>query len=171
MAETKTAVETKVETAVTPLVVVDTAPDYEKLLAEKNVALAKAKEERENYRRGMLKAKGKLPDSNKSGDETPGLSELVAEEVKAQLLNTTEARLTAERDELNEKILKENRELRIAVANKGGVSNSPVGTGVEATQTPKDQFFSDAQITDLKKRGWDDKKIDALRKNMAKTVQ
>lgn len=145
--------------------------DYQAELAAKDAELVKVREEKENYRKGMLKAKGKPADSGKGAqDGELSLEEKIAEAVKAQMLDSAEVRIQREKDEVSAKILKENRELRLAMANKSQISNGSVGASSETTiESKAGQFFSDAQLADLKKRGFDDKKIEMLKKNILKS--
>lgn len=145
-----------------------TAIDYQAELALKDAELAKVKEERENYKKGLLKAKGKLPDSELPGEHEQDLEELVNRKVEEKLLDTREAQIQKEKAELLEKALKENRELRLAAANRAQIPSGSQGSSSETTVEPTGQFFSDAQIAELKKKGWDDKKIEALKKNVLK---
>ena len=114
--ETK-AVETKVETAATqPETVVTpttTEVDYEVELQKKDAEIAKIKEDKENYRKGMLKAKGKLPEEDNLEDES--LDDKVSRLVKEQILNTKEAQVQAEKDALVTTLAKKNKELTLAL--------------------------------------------------------
>lgn len=172
MQDQNNTVETKVETAVTQPKV--EAPinasevDYEKVIAEKDAALKKVAEEKENYRKGMLKAKGKLPEE--SNDDTPPKN--WREEARAiareEYLTTQEAQLQAEKDQAMKDLFKQNQELKLAIKNRGQVG-SPSGSGSneERVEIRTDNFFSPDQIAALKAKGWDDKKIEAAKKNMS----
>lgn len=140
--------------------------DYQAELARVNAELAKTNEDKENYRKGMLKAKGKLPDSGNSDDDELSLDEKIAIAVKGQILDTNEAKLKQEKDELLGKVLKENSEMRVALQNRSQVSSGAQGASNETKIEPSGQFFSEAQIADLKKRGWNDAKIEAFKKNV-----
>lgn len=164
-----------VETAVDETASVDTATgsqdvDYQAELTAKEEELNKVRIERDNYRKGMLKAKGKIPDDYSQDDDKPDLDDLVAQKVQEALLATKEAQIEAEKQQLLAKMAKENSELKIALANRSQVGSGGTGANQDGGMEVKNQFFSDAQIADLKKRGWDDEKIDLLRKNVGKAT-
>lgn len=140
--------------------------DYQAELAAKDAELAKVREERENYRKGMLKAKGKAGDSGESDDDELSLDEKIDRKVEERLLATQEAKILKEKDELLGKALKENRELRTSLQNRNQISNNSQGGSNETKIEVGNQFFSDAQIAELKSKGWDDKKIEMLKKNV-----
>lgn len=124
-------------------------------LAELNAKLLKTETERDNYKKGMLIAKGKIED-----DEEPpavDVSELVKKEVQAALNDSDYLATVKERDELIEKTMRENRELRLAFKGKAG---APSASGSnQDSQKVADHVLSEEQERDLKSRGWDDKKI------------
>lgn len=164
-------VETKVEDAGTTtqaVVPTTTEVDSETLLAQKDAEIAKIATERDNYRKGLLKAKGKLPDEEELDTSTPeGLEALVDRKVAEKLLNTKEAQLQAEKDAIIKQTLKRNKELELALKNRTDVtSTSGQGSNQEKPEGKKDNFFSNEQISALKVKGYSDAKIEALKKNM-----
>ncbi len=112
----------------------------------------KAEENAENYKNGMLKAKGKLK-SDETEEEEGG-------EGKTKTENSSEL------VDIVKELLKRNQEITTAVVNKQQVATASQGTGSEAKATVGDNLLSAAQITDLKARGWDDNKIALLKKNL-----
>lgn len=176
MNETK-VVETKVETAIAQpeAAVTPTAAqvDYEAELKKKDEELAQIRTEKENYRKGMLKAKGKLPEEEELDSSTPeGLDALIDRKVQEKMLSTKEAQLNAERDFALQGIIKRNRELEVALKNRGQITSaSGLGANQDKPEGKSDSYFSNDQIADLKKRGFDDKKIEELKKNMSKLSQ
>lgn len=119
--------------------------------------------ERDNYKRGLLKAKGKIEED--FGDENETTDEKIARIVEEKLMHSREAQLEARKLEVMEKALKENAELKLSLKNR---SQAPVGQGTnnESMQV-QDHFFSEQQIADLKARGLDPEKV---KKNMLKRV-
>lgn len=108
--------------------------------------LAKAIEERDNYKNVALTRKGKLSgdaDFFKEGNE----SELsVAEQVRIALLERdVEKTLEAER-QAQAKLIRENTELRLALKNRPG---SSIGGDSGSSSETKDNVFSVAQIAEL----------------------
>lgn len=128
----------------------------EQLLSEANARIAKLAEERDNYKKGMLKAKGKISDDE--DEETPDIREIVRQEALAVLADTDYVKATSERDAIISKIAKENAELRLAIQNKPGTGT---GSGSnQDTQKVKDNVLSEDQERELRSRGFDDKKIE-----------
>jgi hypothetical protein len=174
---TDTTVETKVETAVTPpeTVVAPSATevDYEAVIADKDAELAQVRTERENYRKGMLKAKGKLPEEEELDSSTPeGMESLVDRKVQEKFLSTKEAQLQSEKDAALKAVLKRNKELEVALRNRGQITSvSGQGSNQEKPEGKIDNYLSNEQVNALKAKGWDDKKIEAFKKNAQKGTQ
>jgi hypothetical protein len=142
--------------------------DYEAQLAAKDAEIAKAKEISENYRKGMLKAKGKLPVEEETyggEEEKPDIAAMVADQVKYQLAQSTEAKLLAEKDALAKGLAQKVKELTITLKNKDQSAASGQGGNTEGREVG-DNFFSAEQLATLKAKGWDDKKIAKLKENM-----
>jgi hypothetical protein len=129
--------------------------DPEQLLAEANARISKITEERDNYKRGMLKAKGKLDDEDEDTVDPREVARQAALEVLAE---SDLAHALSERDTLIAQTLKENKELRLAVTNRPGTGTGQGGN--QDAQKPKDNVLSEEQERDLRSRGWDDKKIE-----------
>lgn len=131
-------------------------------LMEENEKLSR---ERDNYRKGLLKAKGKLPEADEDDDESLSLSEpsklnaLIESKVREQLLATESEKAKAQVAEYAKKLARENKELKLALANKPSLATASIGTGEGGLPEPKLNFFSDEQLNELKKKGWDDAKI------------
>lgn len=113
---TATVVEKVVET-----------PDYLKMLQDKDEQIKKLADDRDNYRKGMLKYKkeGAPKDDNPQPLEEDRIKQIVQE----TLLNTDLAKAQAEKDALIKKMAIENSELKTAIANKAQISNMPGGSG------------------------------------------
>lgn len=175
MTDTNNAVETKDEIAATQPTVEATVEasevDYAAILAEKEAELAKVQEEKENYRKGLLKAKGKMPVEEypvDNLDETE--EERISRIVDQRLLQTKESQLQAEKDAALAAVLKRNKELEIALRNRQQITASSGGSNSDKPETPikNDNFFSPEQISALRAKGYDDKKIEALKVNARK---
>ena len=143
--------------------------DYPALVAEKDAEIAKVREEKENYRKGMLIAKGKLTDDTEGESETD--EERMRRIVQEELLNTKEARLLEERKSAEQAVMKENAELRLALKNQNtstsGGSSTARADENKVVATSADKFFSEAQLAELKKKGLDPEKVMA---NMKKSI-
>lgn len=162
----------KVETAVAqPEVTVNaTEVDYEKILADKDKEIAFIQEKKEQYRRGLLKAKGKLPEDDELDSSNPeALDALIDRKVQEKFLSTQEARLQAEKEDTLKSVLKRNKELEVALKNRGQItSTSAQGSNQEKAEGKTDSYFSNDQIQALRAKGWSDTKIEAAKKNMLK---
>lgn len=168
MNEETNAVETNVEAAA-PVQEVD----YEALLAEKDAEIAKIATEKDNYRKGLLKAKGKIPeDYQMETDEPEDADARTRRIVQETLLSTKEAQLQSEKDQALKAVLKRNKELEIALKNRNQITNpSADGSNQDKPEGKKDNYFSNEQITALRAKGYDDKKIEILKDNMKKVSE
>lgn len=175
MAEENKVVETKIETATTqPETTVNaTEVDYETILAQKDAELAKVREEKDNYRKGLLKVKGKLPEEEELDSSTPeGMEALIDRKVTEKMLSTQEAKLQAEKDATIKALAKRTKELETALRNRGQISStSAMGSNEDRAEVKTDTYFSNDQVKSLKAKGWSDEKIELARKNMLKGPQ
>ena len=177
MNENTQAVETKVETAAsqpeTVVAPITTEVDYEAILAQKDAELAKVREEKDNYRKGLLQAKGKLPvDAELDTQQPEELEALIDRKVTERMLSTKEVQLQAEKDQALKAVLKRNKELELALKNRGQITaTSGQGSNQEKPEGKTDTYFSNEQIQALKAKGFDDKKIEILKQNMNKVNQ
>lgn len=164
-----TATETKVETIATPpeiVVTPTTTVDYEAVLANKEVELQKTREEKDNYRKAYLKGKSTGDDTSETNEE------MVRRITREELLNTKEAQLVAEKDSIIKNTLKRNKELELALKNRGQIlSTSGEGSNTEKPEGKADNYLSNEQLSALKAKGWDDKKIEEFKKNAKKVSQ
>lgn len=141
--------------------------DYEALLAQKDAEIAKTRAEKDNYKRGLLVAKGKLPEEDEDSSETQ--EQMVRRITREELMNTKEAQLQAEKDEIQKASMKRIKELELALKNRGQITtNSGQGSNQEKPEVNTDSYFSKEQLAALKAKGYDDKKIETLKQNMHK---
>lgn len=108
---------------------------------------AKAETDRDNYKEGMLKAKGKLKTDETATDETG---------------STDSAAATSGLQPLLRRI----KELETAAANRTQISTAGQGAGSETTMKVGDNMLSSDQIKALQAKGWDDKKIARFKQNL-----
>lgn len=159
-------------TAETPAVETTTqaaAPEsteLEKKLAEKDAEIARLSLDKENYRKGMLKAKGKLKDDGTPEEED--IEEKIARLVDERLLDTQFSKATAEKDQLIKDALARNKELELAIGNRSQIVTTDSGSSSDSKFAIKDNTLSDAKLAALKAKGWDDKKIAAYKANLLK---
>ena len=177
MQDETNAVEIQSETAASQTETVstqtDTQVDYEALLAEKDAELAKVQQEKDNYKKGLLKAKGKLPEDYQTDtDEPESLENFIDRRVSEKLLDTKEAQLQAEKDMALKAVIKRNKELETALRNRGQItSQTGEGSNQEKPEGKQDNYFSNEQLQALRAKGYDDKKIETLKQNMLKVNQ
>ena len=150
--------------AVEPEVVTtpSTQEDTEARIAQLEADKAKAIEEAANYKLGMLKAKAKLKDSYVP-DEDETEDERIARIVQEKISETKIAQIDTEKEALYQKILKENKELKLANMNKTTVPPQAMGTHTESPQV-RDTLVTPEQLVAFKARGWTDKDIERYKK-------
>lgn len=158
MSEDTKAVETVVNAAPQPGVDTVPAAPHVPTIAEVELSaeLEAVRIEKDNYKRGLLKAKGKLPD-----DEQPDLDQLVSQKVAEALESSKASDLERKEKELVDKILQENKELKLARQNREQISTAPQGTGNTGTTSTTDTFFSPEQLAYFKQRKLDPEKVKA----------
>ena len=161
MEDKKTATEANAQ----PIAPAETTKvvDVEDLEA-KNVALeaekAKLIEEAANYKMAYLKAKQKAREEPTDEAEDEKMRQIAQE----TLANSRLAEIAREQDAIIKKALKENKEYRLAIANKTDVS-ATTGASTEGPVV-KDTMVTPEQLAAFKKMGWTDKDIERYKKNM-----
>jgi hypothetical protein len=137
--------------------------DAQTRIAELEAEKAQLATERDNYKIGLLKVKGRNPEFNEDNEEDEKYRRIAREELN----NSRIAELAREQDEIIKKALIENKELKAALKNKP--STTSVSSGTESTLASQNTgILSKEQIDLLKARGWGDKKIEMLKKNIQK---
>lgn len=136
--------------------------DYEKEFFALTGKLTKIEQDKENYKKGLLKAKGKLPEDDEEVSVDPNdLDTKVNRAVQEALMNTEYEKTRKEQEELVKKALKENRELKVALGNRSDLKNVSLGAGSPASavdKTPAEKYWSKEQYSYLKSRGLDPEK-------------
>lgn len=129
--------------------------DYEAELLKKDQELEKIRRERENYKQGLLRAKGKLSEEELYADEV-SQEDKVRSIIREELLNTESSRIAQEREEILAKVLRENKELKLANKTKSQKSGSPVVAGTNQERPKSDtEFWSPEQLAAMKERNID----------------
>ena len=126
------------------------APVEKDVLTLTQEKLAKAEEERDNYKAVALKRLGKLPGDAEFLDKDGNGELSVAEQVRLALLDREVEQARKEEKAASDKIIRENAELRLALKNQPGASLGGSGSG--ASTEVKDNVFSEAQLVELRKR-------------------
>ena len=116
--------------------------------------------EKENYRKGMLLAKGKIEEPE---DNVPDvLEELVERKINERFFNQKETELARQKEEILQKALAENNELRRAINNP-----TPAGNGAGSNQDKLDvdnnYGFTPEFLAMIKSKGLDPAQV---KKNM-----
>jgi hypothetical protein len=104
---------------------VASTPDYEAILKEKDSKISRLAADRDNYRSGMLKYK-KLAEDNP--EDTSLTQESVKQMIKEEMVNSELFKEQSEKEAIIQTIARENKELKIAMANKSQISNMPGGS-------------------------------------------
>lgn len=160
--EEKKAVETGAGTAAAA-----EPNEFEKQLADKDDLISKLTTDRDNYKKGMLKAKGKLKE-----DGTPEFVETEEEKFdrmfQEKMLDSQLSQALKEKDDIIKSSVKRISELETALKNRGGIATAGSGSGSATKVTPKDPVLSEDMIATLKSKGWDDKKIERYKQTLAK---
>lgn len=154
--------EVKKEDAGASAAGVDLAETLSKTLEQ----LAKAESDRDNYKTGLLKAKGKAGDDGVDAD-ADDFQDKVAQAVKLALADSEVVKNAEAAKTLTEQVIRRNRELETAMANKSQGATGG-GTSSESKMVVGDNQLSQDQITSLKARGWDDTKIERFKANLTK---
>jgi len=118
---------------------------------------AKTAQERDNYRLGLLTAKGKIPEPAIPVDED--LETLVTKKVQETLLRTQEGSTQKAKEDLVKKVIQENKELKLALTNKTGISTVSAGSSVAPSPSSSTSFWTKEQVETFKKRGLDPEKV------------
>ncbi len=148
-----------------PVAQANDSVDYEAMLAAKDLELAKVQIEKESYRKGMLKAKGK-PVGDEPEEDLDERFRIIARE---EALRAQESQIVAQKEELLRKALKENRELKLAQLNKGTPS-AAIGSHSEGMPV-RDTLITPEQMTYFKNKGWSDKDIERYKKNSSRNAK
>ncbi len=125
-----------------------------KIAEEADARAKKAEEEREHYKKGMLKAKGKLKsdDEDFEDEDKPDIDvsviQDIVEKTLAQKLQKTES-----------DVAKKVQEIKTAYINRSQISNAPQGVGSSTPESKGTTFWSKEQLEYFKSRGLDPKKV------------
>jgi len=123
-------------------------------------------EEKENYRKAYLKS-SKAP---KSEDDEPEDDDKLKRIVDERLAESRLAEIARELNDISQKALKENKELKLALQNKTKTPPAAMGTHSESPTAVADGLVTSEQLAYFKSRGWSDKDIERYKKNLQKKV-
>lgn len=123
-------------------------------------------QDRDNYRKGLLKAKGKLQETEEEPEED--IDTKIDRKVQERLAQTTYADSQKRLAEEALKLARENKELKKSLANRGQLSSKGQGGGSQVEVPVGQNYFSPEKIQALKARGWGDDKIERFKQNREK---
>ena len=109
----------------------------------------------------MLSAKSKLKTMPEPEDDD---ADDLDKRIQAALEARDEAQKLKRQEEIARNLIKQNRELKVALQNRAQVSSAPSGASDKSSDV-KEKFFSDEQLSYFKKRGLDP---ETVRKNIEK---
>ncbi len=161
----KPAVNTTQPAAVGEIPAVVQTDDAEAKIAALEDTKASLTTEVANWKLAALKAKAKIKEGI---DPEEANRESIAAIVQEELAKSNLARVSQEQAEVLKKVLKENKELKLANANKANVTPpAAVGTHSEG-KAVADTWITPEQIAAFKAKGWTDKDIERYKKNYQK---
>ncbi len=122
--------------------------DWEAQAKDLDAKLTKMTSDRDNYRAGLLAAKGKTGDGGSSESE----DEKIARIVKEQLFDSEIGKLIQEKEKIAQSALQENKELKVALKSRAQVgASSGQGSG-QGKPDVKTEFWTEEQKADLRRR-------------------
>jgi uncharacterized Zn finger protein len=129
--------------------------DLQKKYEETQANLDRVAAERENYKKVALAKKNKISDGDDGETEDERIARIVAE----QLQTSTEAKLLKEKEDIAQRALKENKELKVALQARSQIGTSSAqGGGQGTTMETKVDFWTSDQLAYFKKKGIDPEK-------------
>lgn len=150
-------------------VAVESGIDFEQAYNSLSEEYKQLETEKENYRKGMLKAKGKIKNEDDSA-ASEDIESIIDRKVAEKVISQRELDLKARENALIKQAFAKNKELSLALKNRSQQGSS-MGVHSEGTVTTNDRMLSPDQISSLKAKGWDDKKIELFKKNLNKNAK
>lgn len=141
--------------------------DYEEVISSLLEEQKKLETERDNYRKGMLKAKGKHTEDEKDGDEEESLEAKIDRRVEEKLAATKAAQTQQQLEETVKKMAKELKEFKLAAANRQTIKSASQVTGDGTVDVP-DNVLSPEALQECKAKGWSEEKIQRLKNTIIK---
>lgn len=139
--------------------------DFEAELAKKDALIDQLTKDKNNYKKGLLKAKGKLPEEEEDEED---IDAKIERKVQERMIDSQLTQAQKEKDDLYKKGLTRIKELETAIKNRSQISTADAGSGSSIKITPKDKVLSEDKIKYFKSLGWNDQKIELYKKNLMK---
>jgi len=131
----------------------DAPTDTEVELAALKIKLSDTEKERDNYKTGLLKERGKITEDDFINDENrETVDAVIDKKVKIALLDNQIVQDRQKEQELMNKIIKENRELKVALKSKAQPINASQGSGSEDRNNDKKEFFTEELKAEIFKK-------------------
>ena len=125
--------------------------DTETELAAQKMEIDRLEKERSNYKTAALKDKGLLTEENFVNEENRETVKIVVDRaVNEAILNTQIVQARQKEQDLLAKILKENKELKVALKSKAQPTNASQGSG--SGEESKVDFFTKEQEEEIFKK-------------------
>lgn len=125
----------------------------------------KLEEERDNYKKGLLKAKGKDTGDYSDLSEDERINAAVAR----ALADSKFAEEKKVQEENTKQLIRRVKELEAASAAKSQMASSGIGGSNETVFKVGDNMLSEDQTQALRNKGWDDNKIARFKANLQKS--
>lgn len=164
MAEETKVIEKQEENITTPPADTSTATND-----EAEARLAQIQIEKENYRIAYLKEKDKNRQKPVEGSDEETEDEKIERIVSEKMAASQMAKLDEEEKVLLQKVLKENKELKLAHLNKTNIPPAAVGTHTESTAVT-DTTVTPEQLAYFKSKGYTDKDIERYKANLKRNM-
>lgn len=142
--------------------VVTTNEDAEARIASLEAEKNRLTEEAANWKVAALKYKGK---TKPEADEEDNDDDRIRQITRQTLAESRIVQIAQEQNEIINKVLRENKELKLAHLNKTA-STPPVAVGTHSESQPiRDTLVTPEQLADFKNRNWSDKDVERYKKN------
>ncbi len=132
------------------------------LIAE-NEKLAR---DRDNYRSATLALKGKAEVEDLDTSDPTQLAAFIQKQVDERLNETRATQADEDFKTYAKDLARKNKELALALQNKMGMAATGQGSGASSASESKVEYFSQEQLAEFKRRGWDEAKIKRAEERM-----
>ena len=156
------AVQEGVEKAHSPAPENDPEAKIAALIAENE----KLTRDRDNYRSATLALKGKTEAEDLDLTDPVQAAAFIQKQIQEGLTTSRADKADEDFKAYAKELARKNKELALALANKQGMVSAGQGSGESEASEAKKPYFSQAQINELKSRGYNDEKIKKLEAKM-----
>jgi len=126
--------------------------DNEVKLAVQDELIISLTKERDNYKSAVLKDRGNLTEDNFVNEENlPTVEAVIDKIVSKKILDNQIVQAQQEKQKLLDAVLRENKELKVALKSKAQPVNASIGSGSESEDTSKEFFTEELKAEIFKK--------------------